>query len=169
MQETYYHQAPFGWIELKYQDDNLVYIDLSPPIVNQNHLLTSNKNLHQAFASHFKNFDPNNKPKHLLLGTEFQLNVWQALDTIPIGQTLTYGELAKKINSHPRAIGQALKRNPLPLLYPCHRVTSKTSIGGFAGETQGKLITIKKWLLNHETKIALNTELKSEANTGAQL
>ncbi len=65
-------------------------------------------------------------------GTEFQMRVWQALRNIPYGSTISYGELAKKLGTSPRAVGQALKRNPLPLYFPCHRVVGKTSIGGFS-------------------------------------
>jgi methylated-DNA-[protein]-cysteine S-methyltransferase len=84
-------------------------------------------------------------------GSDFQKKVCYALQDIPPGKTLTYGELAKKLNSHPRAVGQALKRNPLPILLPCHRVVSQTGIGGFSGAREGMKITSKLWLLNHET------------------
>lgn len=151
MQHTYYYQTNFAdenWIALKYESNCLVHIDLLPLKINKSNLLSAQPALYTSFTTYLSKF--NSKPKHLLTGTEFQLNTWHALDNIPMGKTLTYADLAKKLNSHPRAIGQALKRNPLPLLYPCHRVISKTGIGGFAGETQGKLIKIKQWLLNHE-------------------
>jgi methylated-DNA-[protein]-cysteine S-methyltransferase len=83
-------------------------------------------------------------------GTEFQKRVWQALCEIPSGTTKTYGELAKELNTDPRAIGNACCRNPIPIVIPCHRVVAKNSLGGFAGEQEGKLMEIKKWLLNHE-------------------
>jgi len=84
-------------------------------------------------------------------GTDFQQSVCTALLSIPLGQTLTYSELAKKLQSHPRAIGQALKRNPVPILFPCHRVVSQNGIGGFSGAMEGDKITAKRWLLNHES------------------
>lgn len=83
-------------------------------------------------------------------GTPFQQRVWNALCDIPSGTTLTYGELAKKLNSSPRAVGQACRRNPTPIIVPCHRVIAAGDIGGYAGDRGGKLLEIKKWLLQHE-------------------
>ena len=153
MQKTYYYQARFGWIRLTYQEDLLVLIDLSPEISDQSELLSSQKTLYQPFISYLETFNSTEKPKNLLQGSTFQQKVWRALNDIKAGTTVTYTELAKKLNSHPRAVGQALKRNPLPLLYPCHRVVSQSGIGGFAGKTEGKLIDLKRWLLHHEANI----------------
>ena len=89
-----------------------------------------------------------------ITGTPFQKIVWQALTKIPCGTTKTYGELAKELNTSARAIGNACRKNPLPIIIPCHRIVAKNGIGGFAGKTQGKNIAIKKWLLAHEGAIA---------------
>ena len=83
-------------------------------------------------------------------GTLFQRKVWQALRLIPVGQVMTYGELAKQLNTSARAVGNACRANPIPLLIPCHRVVSKTGIGGFSGSRDGSPLKIKKWLLDHE-------------------
>lgn len=83
-------------------------------------------------------------------GTSFQRSVWQALQKIPSGKPMTYGELAKKLHSHPRAIGQACRRNPIPIIIPCHRVTGQKQSGGYAGDSQGKLFQLKQTLLQHE-------------------
>ena len=85
-----------------------------------------------------------------LQGTDHQRRVWQAIQTIPAGAVATYAELAKHIGSHPRAIGGACRRNPIPIIVPCHRVVASNGIGGFAGAVGGKHIDIKQWLLNHE-------------------
>lgn len=85
-----------------------------------------------------------------LHGTPFQKRVWQELQQIPRGGTVTYGELAIKLNSAPRAVGQACGANPLPIIVPCHRVVSKTGLGGFAYHQSGDTIEIKRWLLSHE-------------------
>ena len=87
-------------------------------------------------------------------GTDFQQRVWRALQDIPSGTTLTYGALAKQLNSSPRAVGQACRRNPLPIIVPCHRVTGANGLGGYAGDSAGKLPEIKQWLLRHETRQA---------------
>ncbi len=67
--------------------------------------------------------------------TSFQQSVWEALEGIPYGTTLTYGELARRLGrpGASRAVGHALHRNPHSLLRPCHRVVSATGPGGFAG------------------------------------
>ncbi|MCW8998648.1 MAG: methylated-DNA--[protein]-cysteine S-methyltransferase [Kangiellaceae bacterium] len=83
-------------------------------------------------------------------GTDFQARVWLALTDIPPGKVLTYGELAEKLGSSARAVGNACRRNPIPLIVPCHRIVAKSGIGGFAGDTDGRLIDIKLRLLEHE-------------------
>ena len=83
-------------------------------------------------------------------GTTFQQRVWRALCEIPVGETRTYGELAKLLNSAPRAVGQACRRNPLPILVPCHRVVSAQGIGGYDGAEAGVELQRKRWLLRHE-------------------
>lgn len=84
-----------------------------------------------------------------LNGSPFQEKVWRAIATIPLGQTRTYGELAKQLHSGPRAVANACGANRLPLLIPCHRVVAKHGLGGFM---QGKenALRIKRWLLAHE-------------------
>ncbi len=95
-------------------------------------------------------------PKHVfdlpikVNGTIFQKKVWRELQKIPAGKTLTYGELAKKLKTSPRAIGNACRANPLPIIIPCHRIISQKGLGGFAGKQTGRLINIKKFLLSHE-------------------
>ena len=83
-------------------------------------------------------------------GTVFQQRVWKALLAIPPGETRTYGELARELGSSPRAVGGACRRNPIPLLIPCHRVVAANGDGGFAGHTRGRWMDIKRWLLAHE-------------------
>jgi len=83
-------------------------------------------------------------------GTDFQQKVWAELRKIPSGQVRTYGEIAQKLNSSPRAVGNACRKNPFPVIVPCHLVVSKTGIGGFAGATEGEYMKIKRQLLAHE-------------------
>ncbi|MCP3670591.1 MAG: methylated-DNA--[protein]-cysteine S-methyltransferase [Gammaproteobacteria bacterium] len=85
-----------------------------------------------------------------LLGTDFQKRVWHALTRISRGRVRTYGEIASELNTSPRAVGNACRANPVPLLVPCHRVISASGIGGFAGATRGRHLEIKRWLLQHE-------------------
>jgi methylated-DNA-[protein]-cysteine S-methyltransferase len=84
-------------------------------------------------------------------GTAFQRSVWKAIAAIPPGSTLTYGEIARRLKSAPRAVGQACGRNPYPVAVPCHRVVaSDGSLGGFANARGGYLLDTKRWLLEHE-------------------
>ena len=83
-------------------------------------------------------------------GTPFQRKVWRHLQTIPMGTTQSYGEVAKVLNSSARAVGNACRANPFLLVVPCHRVVKKTGIGGFGGKIDGEAVAIKQWLLAHE-------------------
>ena len=83
-------------------------------------------------------------------GTPFQRRIWQALRRIPPGSTRSYGELARELGSSARAVGGACRRNPIPIVVPCHRVVSATGVGGFMGERGGNALAIKRWLLDHE-------------------
>ncbi len=85
-----------------------------------------------------------------LHGTPFQQRVWQALRAIPHGEVRTYGELAAQLGSGARAVGNACRHNPLPVMVPCHRVVSASGIGGYSGHTGGPELRRKRWLLAHE-------------------
>ncbi len=79
----------------------------------------------------------------------FEMKVLEIVRHIPYGNTETYGSIARKLNSSPRAVGQALKRNPLPIIIPCHRVVrTDGSIGGYSLGLEAK-----KWLIEHEKAI----------------
>ena len=84
-------------------------------------------------------------------GTPFRRKVWEALSTIPVGESRTYGEIARMLHSAPRGVGGACGANPIALVIPCHRVVgSQGSLGGFMGVTDGEPLAIKRWLLAHE-------------------
>lgn len=86
------------------------------------------------------------------VGTAFQRRVWDAIAAIPRGDVLTYGEVAKRIGSAPRAVGQACGANWFPLVIPCHRVTASGGLGGFShhDDQTGFHVGVKRWLLAHE-------------------
>ena len=81
-------------------------------------------------------------------GTFFQKKVWQALKRIPPGTVKTYGEVASELHTSSRAVGQACRRNNIPLFIPCHRVVAAQGIGGFMGGYRH--VERKRWLLHHE-------------------
>lgn len=81
-------------------------------------------------------------------GTEFQMDVWRELRRIRVGETVSYGELARRIKRPKavRAVGLANKQNPIALVVPCHRVIGADgSLTGFGGG-----LATKSWLLRHE-------------------
>jgi methylated-DNA-[protein]-cysteine S-methyltransferase len=85
-------------------------------------------------------------------GTTFQLRVWEALRAIPPGETRTYGELARILGTHPRAVGAANGSNQVGVVIPCHRVVAAD--GKLCGYAWGE--ERKRWLLAHEgCRIAL--------------
>lgn len=110
------------------------------------------KYLDDYFAGNILKYDLSEfRPK----GTKFQLDVWKELFEIPYGTTKTYGEittvLAKKYNipkMSSRAVGNAISKNPISILIPCHRVIGKN--GQLTGYASG--IDRKKWLLEFEIK-----------------
>lgn len=85
-----------------------------------------------------------------LHGTPFRQRVWAALREIPVGETRTYGEIARQLGSSPRAVGQALGDNPVPIVIPCHRVVASAGLGGFNHHAAGFALDVKRWLLRHE-------------------
>lgn len=92
-------------------------------------------------------------------GTEFQQRVWHALRTIPIGSTLSYGQLAERIGNAKasRAVGLANSQNPIGIVVPCHRVIgANAELTGYAGGLERK-----KWLLRHE-----GVEVAESSGTG---
>ena len=144
--------TPFGFLGVEYHNKTILttkWIIVPPNTHIQDHhptVLMLQQEIHKYLS------DPKYKINCQLniIGTDFQKNVWGYLRTIPCGTTLSYGQLASIMQSSARAIGQACKKNPFPLVIPCHRVVSKQNIGGFMGQTSGTAINIKLSLLKHE-------------------
>ena len=93
------------------------------------------------FAKKIPDFLPPLKPK----GTPFQLKVWELLLQIPYGKTCTYGDLAKQLGcKSAQAVGNAVGRNPISILIPCHRVVGANgSLTGYAGGIEKKAALLK--------------------------
>ena len=83
-------------------------------------------------------------------GTDYQQKVWRELQKISYGRSLTYGDIAEQIRSGARAVGNACRNNPVSIIVPCHRVVSKTGLGGYSGSVVGDPVARKQWLLRHE-------------------
>ena len=82
------------------------------------------------------------------MGTKFQNRVWNYLQRIPYGRTTTYGNIARKLRTSPRAVGGALGRNNLMMTVPCHRVVG--SDGKLTGLTSVGGVSTKRNILNIE-------------------
>jgi methylated-DNA-[protein]-cysteine S-methyltransferase len=107
--------------------------------------------LGEYFAGRRRTFDVRNAPR----GTPFQLAAWRALTTIPYGETVSYGEQARRLGDRnkSRAVGAANGRNPLPIVVPCHRVIGAGGkLTGFGGGLESKA-----WLLDHEQRVVRET------------
>ena len=78
--------------------------------------------------------------------TDFQKKVYQAVKTIPKGQVRTYGGVAQRIGNPraSRAVGNALNKNPWPIIVPCHRVVAQNGLGGFAKGLKKKIELLKR-------------------------
>ncbi len=86
-------------------------------------------------------------------GTAFQKAVWRSMRKIPYGKTQSYGELAKKLKSGPRAVGGASSRNPIPIIIPCHRVlAAHGGLGGYSAK--GGVKTKRRLLALEDTRLA---------------
>jgi len=144
--------TPFGALGIRLDDDaidEIVFLPPGTPAQAPNHPAAARAC--DEIGRYLVN--PAYRIKSLRLkrrGTEFQRRVWEAIAAIPHGETRRYGELAAKLKSAPRAVGQACGANPHPLVVPCHRVVSAEGLGGFAHSGDGFLLDIKRWLLAHE-------------------
>lgn len=103
--------------------------------------------LGQYFAGERIEFDLPIEPA----GTDFQRSAWSELQRIPFGETISYGEQARRLGdpNKSRAVGAANGRNPIPIVVPCHRVVGADGkLTGFAGG-----LDTKAWLLDHELAV----------------
>lgn len=144
-------KTPFAHIALLLDGDELLEIDF---IAAQARAITPQtlqaKKMVEQIQAYCQHRVRNFTVKLRLQGTPFQQSVWRELQKIPFGQVNTYGELAKKLKTSPRAVGNACRQNPVPLIVPCHRIIAATGIGGYAGKTSGQVHSIKRELLQHE-------------------
>lgn len=143
--------VPFGQVTISASDHYLLGIDLfSSPVVASTQPNPTIQKLIRELEAFFVQAHNTWSTPLLFQGTDFQQKVWLYLRTIPIGETRSYSDVAKALNSSERAIGNACHANPFPIVVPCHRVVSKTGIGGFGGKIDGKEVIVKQWLLGDE-------------------
>ncbi|MEK6204044.1 MAG: methylated-DNA--[protein]-cysteine S-methyltransferase [Amylibacter sp.] len=135
----------FGWFSLVEEDGDITQLlwedrtegyrsDVLKEGLNQ---------LDAYFAGQLTQFDLPLAP----IGTDFQQQVYRIMQDIPLGEVLTYGEVAKKLGVPAQPVGQACGSNPIPVIIPCHRIVGTGNLGGFSG--MGGVET-KVELLRHE-------------------
>ncbi len=144
-------QLPFATVGIRIDGDAITRIEFLPPDTAE---CAATDPLAQEAVAALKRYsiDPRSGfdlPLRLE-GTSFQRRVWRALQGLKSGETVSYGELAARLGSGARAVGNACRRNPVPLIVPCHRVVAKSGLGGFAGDRDGGWTAIKRRLLEHE-------------------
>ena len=145
------YNSPVGNIGLLIEDHNLISISLTNPMLKGieakkdsesfKYIITQ---LDEYFFEGRKKFDIAFK----ISPSNFRLKVYQEMQKIPYGKSITYSDLAGKVGSPKafRAVGTACGKNPLPLIIPCHRVKAQSGLGGFTGG-----LDIKRFLLNLES------------------
>ena len=141
--------TPLGPIGLHWTGETLDGVDLEPPppVTAGGEVPPAvSRQLAAYFADGSAVFDL----PLALRGTPFQQRVWAAIRAIPAGATRTYADLARDLGSAPRAVGQACRANPCPIVVPCHRVVAVHGLGGFAGDRSGHKLAVKRLLLRHE-------------------
>ncbi len=139
-----YYDSPLGPITLTFDGEALVGLRfgmhdddcVSPLSTFHSPLSTCIRWLDQYFSGRRPDFTP----PLALCGTDFQKRVWQALLEIPYGETTTYGELARRIGCRSaQAVGQAVGKNPIAIIVPCHRVIGGDgSLTGYAYDLERK-------------------------------
>ena len=136
-----------GLAAILWEDDDPRRVRLGPLVEDLDNpfLVETERQLGAYFAGKLKTFTV----PLAFQGTEFQKRVWEALLTIPFGETRSYGEIARQIGkpTASRAVGAANGRNPISIIAPCHRVIGSTGdLTGFAGGLAAKkcLLGIEK-------------------------
>ena len=154
-EQRYFYDAPLGRLYLGFSHRQCCALDYEPA---QPELFSSALpagDVKNYLDAYFAGQKPHMAASFDMPGTQFQRSVYQLMLQIPYGQTLSYGAVARQLGSAARAVGQACKRNPMPILIPCHRIVGQRDIGGYEGSTEGPRLDRKKWLLNHESPVEL--------------
>jgi methylated-DNA-[protein]-cysteine S-methyltransferase len=146
--------APFGRVGIRTRDERVVRVDYLGPDAT---CLQPTNALARETCAQIRVYlsDPRHRfdLPYALEGSAFQCAVWRAIAAIGSGVTRTYGELAAELGSAARAVGGACGSNPVPLIVPCHRVVAAGGgIGGFMHSRAVGPLSIKRWLLQHESR-----------------
>ena len=158
--------SPLGRLGIRYRDNRVTRLDYVDQAVPLKAAMSAFGRQVSTQLEHFF-FNPGHRftlPLEMQ-GTAFQCRVWRALTQIAAGETRTYGELAARLHSGARAVGNACRHNPVSIIVPCHRVVSASGIGGYSGRTGGREIHRKQWLLDHEVIAAQALKISQKPQT----
>ena len=148
MQGRFYYSSPVGELAVESEDEKIITLgflkdskreEIQTPVIDQ-----CISELEEYFFNGRKFFSFEMD----LIGTEFQVKVWNELLNIPFGKTISYEELAIRVGNIKsiRAVGLANGQNPIAIVVPCHRVIGKSGdLVGYGGGLDRKI-----WLLQHE-------------------
>lgn len=148
MKKIYYYDTYAGKIGIAEEDGaitDIVFKTIDCPVEETELIRETKRQLDEYFAGKRKNFDVPTR----LNGTEFQKRVWLALRDIPYGKTASYKDIAAAVGCPKgyRAVGMANNRNPISIIYPCHRVVgSDGSLTGYGGglDVKAKLLELER-------------------------
>lgn len=141
-------KSPIGLLYIVEEDEKLLSLGFETPNIHYKRMTTTlSMRVKSWLTDYFNQVDRVIDFDLKLSATNYQQKVYQSLIKVPYGQTITYGELAKKVHSSPRAIGGAIGKNNHLIIIPCHRVVGSKSIGGFSED-----LSIKEYLLNLEKR-----------------
>lgn len=149
MEERYaYYTVNNHLIEMGYEGEEITLLRVVMERKNENNPCDITDSLYWQICEYWQGNRKTFNVKYKLKGTGFQKKVWEALRTVPYGETRTYGQIAELIGNPKavRAVGGANGRNPLWLIIPCHRIIGAD--GSLTGYTGG--LELKKELLNIE-------------------
>lgn len=127
-------ETEIGWIEISADHDSItrLYWRGVKPVRLQSSPLVKEaaRQLHAYFEKRLTKFDL----PILADGTGFARDVWDVMLQIPYGETLTYGDVAAKLQAPAQAVGQACGQNPIAIVIPCHRIVGTNWLGGYSSE-----------------------------------
>ena len=146
------YYSPLGTIVIESEGETLTRLRFADREIQSGKVLTGRMQVqesegfiiattHQWLEDYFAGKQPRKVPRLNPKGTDFQRKVWQVLFTINYGQTMTYGEIAKMVGcKSAQAVGQAIGKNPIVLIIPCHRVVCvHGTLGGYAFGKERKM------------------------------
>jgi methylated-DNA-[protein]-cysteine S-methyltransferase len=145
--------APFGALGVRLDGDCLIGLEFLPPGTphSTSPQSTAIDTISAELDAYYADAKHHFKLNYVASGSPFRQKVWHHLLSIAAGQTRSYGDVARELNSSARAVGQAVGDNPVPILIPCHRViAAQGKLGGFMHHRSGFSQDIKRWLLAHE-------------------